>query len=75
MIIKLAYLPETGTLSALQSAEGAACAALVMPHRPSRFCANADYEACNWLVYSSSEVAYCLACRHNGTIPNVSDPA
>jgi hypothetical protein len=72
---KLAYLPETGTLSALRPTEDTAWVALAMPHHPSRFCANADYDACNWLVPPDSEETYCLACRHNGTIPNVSDPA
>ncbi len=47
---KLAYLPEAGTLSALRPTEDTAWVALAMPHRPSRFCANADYDACNWLV-------------------------
>jgi hypothetical protein len=72
---KLAYLPELSTLSALRLAEDAAWVALAMPHRPSRFCANAAYDACNWFVPLGSDEAYCLACRHNGTIPNVSDPA
>ena len=42
---KLAYLPEIGTLSALEPAGGAAWAPLSMPDRPSRFCANADHDA------------------------------
>ncbi|WP_245931055.1 zinc-binding metallopeptidase family protein [Methylobacterium radiodurans] len=70
----LAYLPETGTLSALEPAGGDTWTPLAVPDRPSRFCANAGYEACNWLVPPGSDQEFCLACRHNGTIPNASDP-
>lgn len=37
-------------------------------------CANADYDACNWLVAEDDQNAYCLACRHNLTIPNLDSP-
>ncbi|SDA33195.1 hypothetical protein SAMN02799622_05479 [Methylobacterium sp. UNC378MF] len=71
---RLAYVPELGTLSALEPAAGDTWTALAAPDRPGRLCANADYEACNWLVAPGSEQTFCVACRHNGTIPNVSDP-
>src|SRR4051812_23112344 len=71
---RLAYLPETGTLSALKLAGGDAWTPLAAPDRPSRFCANAEHDACNWLAPRGSDQDFCLACRHNGTIPNVSDP-
>ncbi|GJE00086.1 zinc-binding metallopeptidase family protein [Methylobacterium isbiliense] len=72
---RLAYLPETGTLSALEPAGGEEWRPLAAPDRPSRFCANAVPDACNWLVPPGSGDAFCLACRHNGTIPDITDPA
>ncbi|WP_338720854.1 putative zinc-binding peptidase [Devosia sp. XK-2] len=40
------------------------------------FCANAAHGACNWLVPAELDGdIYCLACRHNETIPDISDPA
>ncbi len=36
-----------------------------------RFCANAEYDACNWLVSQNDGSRYCLACRHNRTIPDL----
>lgn len=35
-------------------------------------CANAQHEACNWLVVDGDGEDYCLACRHNSTIPDIS---
>jgi hypothetical protein len=70
----LAYLPEAGTLSALEPAGRDTWRPLAAPDRPSRFCVNAAHDACNWLVPPGSDQEFCLACRHNGTIPNVSDP-
>jgi hypothetical protein len=37
-----------------------------------RFCANAAYEVCNWLVPETSGKAYCAACRHNQIVPDLS---
>ena len=37
-----------------------------------RFSANAQHEACNWLVEASSADALCLSGRHNHTIPDLS---
>ncbi|QRE73683.1 zinc-binding metallopeptidase family protein [Methylobacterium aquaticum] len=71
---RLAYLPETRTLSALEPAGGEDWTPLAAPDRPSRFCANAVHDTCNWLVPPGSGDAFCLACRHNGTIPDVSNP-
>ncbi len=34
------------------------------------FCANANYDACNWLVPKGGD-RYCIACRHNRTIPDL----
>jgi hypothetical protein len=37
-------------------------------------CVNAELNACNWLVPNDLANALCTACRHNGTIPDLSDP-
>ena len=68
---RLGYLPLAATLSALEP-EGDAWKALAAPGTPLRFCANAQHEACNWLVEASSADALCLSCRHNRTIPDLS---
>jgi hypothetical protein len=68
----LGYLPEAGALSALRP-EGDGWRALAEESRSYRFCANAEHEACNWLLPAESATPFCRACRHNGTIPNLSD--
>lgn len=40
-----------------------------------RFCINSNHTACNWLVDPALDQTFCTACRHNGTIPNISDEA
>jgi hypothetical protein len=40
-----------------------------------RFCANAAHGVCNWLVPADSVDRLCRACRHNRTIPDLSDSA
>jgi hypothetical protein len=37
-------------------------------------CANAEVGACNWLVEGEDQEGYCMACRHNLTIPNLDNP-
>ena len=49
--------------------------ALAAPDGAYRFCANAAQKACNWLVEASSPDSFCLSCRHNRTIPDVTLPA
>lgn len=39
-----------------------------------RFCANATHGVCNWLVDASTPDQFCQACRHNGIIPDLSQP-
>lgn len=66
---RLGYLPEPALLSALEAQDNA-WRALAVNGRLHRFCANAEFDVCNWLV--ASEDIYCLCCRHNRTIPDVS---
>ena len=69
----LGYLPDLAELSALAEDDGA-FRALAEPQRRYDRCANAAEGACNWLVETGSGHAFCAACRHNRTIPNLSDP-
>jgi hypothetical protein len=39
-----------------------------------KLCANAEFDACNWLVPADSDADLCLACRHNRIIPDLSIP-
>ena len=66
------FLPEITTLSALEPQGAGKWQALAGPDGPSRFCANAEFEVCNWLIDATSSDNLCLACRHNKTIPDVS---
>jgi hypothetical protein len=39
-----------------------------------KFCVNAALDVCNWLITAREPDQFCIACRHNHTIPNLSDP-
>lgn len=67
---RLGYLPELNELSALEP-EGEVWRALAAPNERYRFCANAEFSVCNWLVPVHSAEAFCIACRHNQTIPDL----
>src|SRR5271166_330548 len=67
----LGFLPDSLTLSALQPGEGDLWRALAAPETAQRFCANAAYGACNWLLPAESSEAYCRACRHNTLVPDL----
>jgi hypothetical protein len=68
---RLGYIAEEGVLSAVQ-ADGDGWTALAVPGTRYRFCDNAGYQACNWLVPEAADGGLCLACRHNRTIPDLS---
>jgi hypothetical protein len=69
--LPLGYLPALAKVSALQPDNGL-WHALASPKEPYRFCANTQYEVCNWMVPADSVEQYCAACRHNRTIPDLS---
>ena len=69
---RLAYLPEVGTLSALESAGEGTWMPLAAPEQPRFFCSNVEHDACNWMTSPDGASSYCIACRHNGTIPELS---
>jgi hypothetical protein len=70
---RLGYIPPAETLSALEP-EGELWRALAVPHRRYRFCANAQYDVCNWLIEAAAPEQYCAACRHNRIVPDTSIP-
>ena len=70
----LGYLPELQTLSALEPEGEPNWKPVVGQGGPRRFCANVKQDACNWLTPPGSDDAFCLACRHNDTIPDLSAP-
>jgi hypothetical protein len=70
---RLGFLHDRETLSALEPA-GDAWSALAAPGRRYRFCANAAYDVCNWLIPDHSADTLCHACRHNSVIPDTSVP-
>jgi hypothetical protein len=67
------YLPERRTVTALEP-DGDAWRALAAPETKWRYCANAEYGVCNWLVAAGETARFCIACRHNRTIPDLSRP-
>ena len=68
---RLGYLPQAFTVSAVEPA-GERWKALADPERTFRFCDNAGYDACNWLIAADVAGSLCAACRHNHTIPDLS---
>ena len=67
----LGFLPDLGVLSALEldGADWHALAARGAVYRP---CANVVHGTCNWQVPASEDANYCVACRHNRTVPDLS---
>lgn len=70
---KLGYLPSRTILTALEP-EGENFRALAEPGAAYRYCFNVEYGSCNWLIPAGSNDKFCVACRHNRTIPDLSDP-
>ncbi len=71
---KLGYLSDHFTLSTLTPAGNGLWHALANPSQRYRYCANADYEACDWLVPEESPTPFCQCWHLNRTIPNLSQP-
>jgi hypothetical protein len=68
---RVGYLPRLARMTALEPM-GDDFRALADPDRAYRLCDNARYDSCNWLVPADSGQHFCLACRHNRTIPDLS---
>jgi hypothetical protein len=70
---RLGYMPRRGLLTALEP-QGEGWETVAAPKAGVRFCDNAQYDACNWLIPADSPDRFCPACRHNRTIPDLSVP-
>ena len=64
--------PRTRNHGRLEPAGGDSWTPLVGESGPRRFCANADSDVCNWLTTAEGQDRFCVACRHNDTIPDIS---
>ena len=70
----LGYLPQPNEISALEPQENNQYHALADPQQQYKYCSNAQHGVCNWLVPANDETGFCLACRHNRTIPDLTQP-
>ncbi|MEI4471267.1 zinc-binding metallopeptidase family protein [Frigidibacter sp. MR17.24] len=76
---QVGYLPDRATMAAVE-AEGpvwrlaAGETALPDPDQEYRFCANWELSGCNWMLRADRGETFCRACRHNRTVPDLSDP-
>jgi hypothetical protein len=66
----LGYLPLSGQMTAVEP-DGAQWRALTARRPRVKYCANVKPDACNWLIQADSAEEFCLACRHNRTIPDL----
>jgi hypothetical protein len=68
------FLPAEGRMAAVEPAGGDWREAGAEEGQRWRFCHNWELSACNWLVPAEDAGGYCLACRHNRTVPDLSAP-
>ena len=68
---RLAYMPEKAVLSAVESNNDNTWKPLAAPDQQRFLCTNATHDTCNWLVPPGTKDMFCVACRHNGVIPNL----
>ena len=69
---RLGYIPSAETLSALEPEGDNTWRARAVRGKLYRFCANAAFGVCNWMIEASASELYCAACRHNRTVPDTS---
>ena len=72
---RLGYNPQAFEMTALEPASGETWSSLSSPPRTFRFCDNAAYDVCNWLIPADTPDRFCTACRHNRTVPDLSNSA
>ena len=70
---RLGYVAARQSLEALRP-DGELWQLVSKPEARYRSCANAEHDACNWLVAAEAAGGFCEACRHNRTIPDLSVP-
>lgn len=70
----LGFEPRSNAMLALEPADGAwVSVGRNSDARPWRYCANYDHGVCNWLTEGGDPHGYCVACRHNLTVPSLDD--
>jgi hypothetical protein len=69
----LGFLPGKRVLSAVEP-RGENWIALADPDARYRFCKNWECRGCNWMVPAGAPELFCAACRHNRTIPDLTNP-
>lgn len=69
----LGFLPDLSAMSAVEP-DGPNWIALARPQARYRYCQNWEQMGCNWMVDVEESQTFCVACRHNRTIPDVSLP-
>jgi hypothetical protein len=67
---RLGYNPAAEDLSALEPV-GDRWRPSVGAGELFRLCVNAEHDACNWLVPEEDSNGFCVACRHNRTVPDL----
>jgi hypothetical protein len=71
----LGFATDQLTLSALErDGESDQFTTLSDPSNRYVLCANAESGACNWLIAADEGEPYCLSCRHDHTLPDLSVP-
>ena len=71
----LGFAPHLGKLLSLDEDNGTWTSPAVVGER-FVYCANAAHGACNWLIPAAPDGdIFCAACRHNETIPDLTNPA
>ena len=70
---QLGFIPQQAELSALEP-DVTHWTALAAPAQTWRFCHNSEFQVCNWLIDAATDEQFCVACRHNRTVPDRSRP-
>lgn len=75
---RLGYLADKQSLDAVERAgqeDSLEWRLVGREERRFKFCKNAEYDACNWLIPADAPGEFCIACRHNHTVPDLSSDA
>ncbi len=68
---RLGFVPEALSMHTVTlDADGERWRRLDQQQFAYRFCPNAAWDICNWLVPADSEQPFCQCCRHNGLVPD-----
>jgi hypothetical protein len=71
----LGYVSHKAVLLSLQDDESGHLHPVGRLQRTYRYCTNAQYDVCNWLIPAEQATEFCAACVLNRTIPNLDNAA